>query len=596
MINISLGRKGWLAVGLEKTPGEAVDHEKFLPYDSCDLDNNVEVINDEAAKGIREASWGSAIQQETGEGDVEIKMDVGNAPYMLIPALGDYECEMIDLKNGKKAYKHIIKRKDANPPQTATFYFYNTVEIGRFDYATFNTLELSFSDEWITVNGSILAKKPIKVEDGDNSEVKYVTDYNIDPDTITFNTSLDNSYTNPSIEKTTDEIHRLMQLQLDNLDEMDLPEPNHFVLPNNQQPTEDQKEVIYEYVDTIHGYVTEEQYHEDGNERNGYDFPISRNQGREGERLQEEMDDVGEIRVDALIRDARYYDYTLIYGHCFPDERTGSHEVDALEAIVERARNNNIEVMSTAEAWNDRRYKLSDVYPAGDLELDSSTVTLEMKVRESIVEVEGGTIDVEFYDASDDSLIGTDTVASGEVASTEWDIGYAQDGEWYVETSASEPRTSETFEFSTIGYPDIITGEATGIGERNATLHGEIMCLGDVDEAEVYFEYRKSGGSWSKTDSVMINGTEKFSQEITDLDEGSEYEYKAIIEWDSDGTSMSKSGEVETFVTEGSIAVIIPDDSEETAFGFPSISTIVVVLFFVLAVVGVVALRKEGEV
>ena len=169
MPDISIGRQGWLAMGLESTPGTAVQSEKFIPFDSCDLSSQIEILNDESAKGVREASWGSTVQQHSGGGDIETKTDVEIGPYLMIPALGDYSFEEITLFEGDSAYRHILKRKDANPPQTATLHFNNTVEVREFTYSTFENLEISFSDEWVTLSGTIISRQPTTITDVDDN-------------------------------------------------------------------------------------------------------------------------------------------------------------------------------------------------------------------------------------------------------------------------------------------------------------------------------------------------------------------------------------------------------------------------------------------
>lgn len=154
-MSVNIGRKGWLGIATEVTPGTAVQPVKYFPYDSCTLKNTVEVLDDEAAKGIREKSWGSVAVREKGEGDIEIKVDVENAPYLLIPALGT-----VSSTSSSGAKVHTITRKADNPPKTVTLIFNDTVESRKFTYGTVNTLEIAFTDGWITAKAAIISKKP----------------------------------------------------------------------------------------------------------------------------------------------------------------------------------------------------------------------------------------------------------------------------------------------------------------------------------------------------------------------------------------------------------------------------------------------------
>ncbi len=153
-----IGRKGFLGAGIETTPGSAASVDKYLPYDSCTLRNVVEVLDDEAAKGIRERAWGSVAARERGEGDIEIKADVENAAYLLIPALGSISTSTASGET--EVFEHTLTRKAANPPKTLTFNFNDTVETRQFTYVTINTLELAFTEDWITLSANVISKKP----------------------------------------------------------------------------------------------------------------------------------------------------------------------------------------------------------------------------------------------------------------------------------------------------------------------------------------------------------------------------------------------------------------------------------------------------
>lgn len=154
---ISIGRKGWIGVAFETSPGVGgTNPVKYIPYTACTLHNVVEVIDDEAAKGVRERAWGSVPARTRGEGDITINVDVENLPYLLIPALGT--CMTSVVESG--VWRHTITRKDANPPTTICLNVNDTVETRKYTYAVPNTLELTFSDGLVTATGAILSKAP----------------------------------------------------------------------------------------------------------------------------------------------------------------------------------------------------------------------------------------------------------------------------------------------------------------------------------------------------------------------------------------------------------------------------------------------------
>jgi len=155
---VDIGRKGSLGVAVESTPGTGLDPVKYLPYTDCTLRNVVEVLDDEAAKGIRERAWGSVAARTRGEGDITILMDVENAPYLLVPALGSVSS---DTASGESSvYEHVITRKAGNPPKTITLNFNDTVETREYTYGTVDSLEINFSDGWVETTASIISKAP----------------------------------------------------------------------------------------------------------------------------------------------------------------------------------------------------------------------------------------------------------------------------------------------------------------------------------------------------------------------------------------------------------------------------------------------------
>ena len=90
------------------------------------------------------------------------------------------------------------------------------------------------------------------------------------------------------------------------------------------------------------------------------------------------------------------------------------------------------------------------------------------------------------------------------------------------------------------------TGEATEVGETSATLNGEVTELEGADEANVGFEYGEVGGDLSNSvDAGTVSSTGSFDAEIDGLEDGSEYEFRAVAETTED----SDEGAVVSFTT-----------------------------------------------
>lgn len=116
------------------------------------------------------------------------------------------------------------------------------------------------------------------------------------------------------------------------------------------------------------------------------------------------------------------------------------------------------------------------------------------------------------------------------------------------------------------GPPTVETTEATNIGDLSATLNGDLIDLGSADEVDVFFEFREQGEStWEETDRQTLDSTGEFQEDVSDLNSGTTYEFRAVA--DGDGQD---EGDIKTFRTdEGStllnedITNILPNADEQ---------------------------------
>lgn len=157
-MSIRQGREPFVGVGLESVAGTGVIAAKYLPFVTCTLRGVHEIMEDEAAKGVRERVWGAIIGKQHGEGDIEIYIDAKNAPYLLYPALGT----MTNNTNGVPAtvYNHVITRKTTSTPKTLSIVYSDTQDVRKYTYATINSLDLAVSDGLATISANILSKFP----------------------------------------------------------------------------------------------------------------------------------------------------------------------------------------------------------------------------------------------------------------------------------------------------------------------------------------------------------------------------------------------------------------------------------------------------
>jgi len=155
----------------------------------------------------------------------------------------------------------------------------------------------------------------------------------------------------------------------------------------------------------------------------------------------------------------------------------------------------------------------------------------------------GDSMDVSFYDASDDSLIGTDTgVVSGGTASVTW--GSLSEGttySWYaVANDGSDSTTSSTWSFTTNYAPDTIINPspvdgATGVS-TSPTLSVDVSDP-DGDSMDISF-YDASDDSLIGTDTGVVSGG---TASVTwgSLSEGTMYSWYAVANDGSTSTTSS---------------------------------------------------------
>ncbi len=80
------------------------------------------------------------------------------------------------------------------------------------------------------------------------------------------------------------------------------------------------------------------------------------------------------------------------------------------------------------------------------------------------------------------------------------------------------------------GVPEVITEPATEVNGSTATLNGELLDLGDFDEADVFFEWREVGTEeWTATAPQTLDAPGDFSDGIAGLEPGGTYEFRAVV-------------------------------------------------------------------
>lgn len=91
---------------------------------------------------------------------------------------------------------------------------------------------------------------------------------------------------------------------------------------------------------------------------------------------------------------------------------------------------------------------------------------------------------------------------------------------------------------------------ATEITETGARVHGNLTILESLDSATVWFQYRRQGStSWQATPAQVRTKVGTFSADLTGLDDGTTYEFRAMANAGSGEQATSSTGLTGTFTT-----------------------------------------------
>ena len=136
----------------------------------------------------------------------------------------------------------------------------------------------------------------------------------------------------------------------------------------------------------------------------------------------------------------------------------------------------------------------------------------------------------------------------------------ADDYLWIRQTlETTDPAVTPTLSLMEIELevsgPTISTQAATNVTTTEATLNGNLTSLDGETSVDVFFQWKKTGDpAWTETAKQTVSATGVFDAAITSLDSDTEYQFRAVVEWNS-GASI-KYGSTLFFNTE---AIVVPD-------------------------------------
>lgn len=154
-MSITIGRLGFLGLGIESVQGTAVAPSVYLPYTENTMRGHHEPIEVIGAKTSRIIQRGSVVGKKWGEGDVKIDLDVVNSGYLFKLALGN-ELLATGTPNTHTFYTSV----SGNTPKTATLLHSRETDVEQFVSAAVNELTLEVSDELATLSASFMTNSP----------------------------------------------------------------------------------------------------------------------------------------------------------------------------------------------------------------------------------------------------------------------------------------------------------------------------------------------------------------------------------------------------------------------------------------------------
>jgi len=204
---------------------------------------------------------------------------------------------------------------------------------------------------------------------------------------------------------------------------------------------------------------------------------------------------------------------------------------------------------NTVRKLNDKTYPMTETNTAPDSPSNPSPADGATNIGSSptlsvdVTDPDGDSMDVTFYDASDDSVIGNDTgVANGTSATVTWNgLSQGTTYEWYANVSDGEyTNVSSTYDFTTGSAPNTPTNPSPADG---ATGQATSLTLSiDVsdpngDTMDVTF-YDASDDSVIDTDSNVADGGTA-SVSWSNLEQLTTYEWYATADDGGYGTNSS---------------------------------------------------------
>lgn len=159
---LRIGRKSFIGLGKETTPGVPVAPTVYTPWTEQTLMEKHTPIADIAAKGTRDPQRGSVQGKQWGEGSVMVNLDATNVGYFFLMLFGSVSSATA----AGSVKDHTFTKNDSNTPQTYSIVLDRGVDQNLFVYATAKSAELKFTDDLATLKTEFITQDPVTSTSG----------------------------------------------------------------------------------------------------------------------------------------------------------------------------------------------------------------------------------------------------------------------------------------------------------------------------------------------------------------------------------------------------------------------------------------------
>ncbi|MFW5902918.1 MAG: hypothetical protein ACOCTT_03450 [archaeon] len=149
----------------------------------------------------------------------------------------------------------------------------------------------------------------------------------------------------------------------------------------------------------------------------------------------------------------------------------------------------------------------------------------------------------------------------GEFNQSIEDLDYGANYEFKAVMKQEEEEIGEILEFTTLEEPDpeVETVSIGGLTSKSVILKGHLNYIGEKSLVEVNFQYREKGKEWNETDTNFMSSEDIFSELVEDLEPETEYEFRAMVKWETN----EDTGEILNFTTTETEGPLIQTNSPE---------------------------------